>query len=44
MLGKTPHVSSLRSSIIKLKDISATVLIQGEKGVGKKLIRQNTSL
>jgi Nif-specific regulatory protein len=37
MLGKTPHVNSLRSSIIKLKDIDATVLIQGERGVGKTL-------
>ena len=37
MLGKTPHINSLRSSIIKLKDIEATVLIQGERGVGKTL-------
>jgi len=37
MLGKTPHLNSLRSSIIKLKDIEATVLIQGERGVGKTL-------
>ena len=35
MLGKTAHINSLRSSIIKLKDIDATVLIQGERGVGK---------
>ena len=37
MLGKTAHINSLRSSIIKLKDIDATVLIQGERGVGKTL-------
>lgn len=37
LLGKTAHINSLRSSIIKLKDNDATVLIQGERGVGKTL-------
>jgi len=37
LIGKTPHVASLRNSIIKIKDIDSPVLIQGEKGVGKTL-------
>ncbi|PIP95737.1 MAG: hypothetical protein COW00_00345 [Bdellovibrio sp. CG12_big_fil_rev_8_21_14_0_65_39_13] len=37
LIGKTPHLGSLRSSIIKLKDIDSPVLIQGEQGVGKTL-------
>jgi two-component system response regulator HydG len=36
-IGKVPHVASLRSTIVKLKDIDAPVLIYGEKGVGKSL-------
>jgi two-component system, NtrC family, response regulator HydG len=40
LIGKTPHLSSLRSSIIKIKDIDSSVLIQGEKGVGKDLFAQ----
>ncbi|MCO4794163.1 MAG: sigma 54-interacting transcriptional regulator [Bacteriovoracaceae bacterium] len=37
LIGKTPHLASLRNSIIKIKDIESPVLIQGEKGVGKTL-------
>jgi Nif-specific regulatory protein len=37
LIGKVPHVASLRSTILKLKDIEAPVLIHGEKGVGKSL-------
>lgn len=36
-IGKVPHVASLRSTIVKLKDLDAPVLIFGEKGVGKSL-------
>ncbi len=37
LIGKVPHVASLRSTIVKLKDIEAPVLIHGERGVGKSL-------
>lgn len=37
LIGRAPHVASLRSTIVKLKDIEAPVLIYGEKGVGKSL-------
>ncbi|GAB4011800.1 MAG: hypothetical protein Fur0010_06770 [Bdellovibrio sp.] len=37
LIGKTPHMGSLRNSIIKIKDIDSPVLIQGEVGVGKTL-------
>ncbi len=37
LIGKCPHVASLRSTITKLKDLEAPVLIYGEKGVGKSL-------
>ncbi len=37
LIGKTPHVGSLRNSILKLKDIADPTLIYGEKGVGKNL-------
>jgi two-component system response regulator HydG len=37
LIGKVPHVASLRSTIMKLKDIEAPVLIYGEKGTGKSL-------
>ncbi|MDD4973127.1 MAG: sigma 54-interacting transcriptional regulator [Bacteriovorax sp.] len=37
LIGRVPHVASLRSTIMKLKDIEAPVLIYGEKGVGKSL-------
>ena len=37
LIGKVPHVASLRNTIMKLKDIEAPVLIYGEKGVGKSL-------
>lgn len=37
IIGKNSHISSLRSTILKLKDIEAPVLISGEKGVGKSL-------
>lgn len=40
LIGKTPHVGSLRSTIIKVKDIDSPVLIFGEKGVGKTLYSQ----
>jgi two-component system response regulator HydG len=36
-IGRVPHVASLRSTIVKLKDIDAPVLIYGESGVGKSL-------
>ena len=37
IIGKTPHINSLRSTIIKVKDLESSVLIHGEKGVGKTL-------
>lgn len=37
MIGKTPHIASVRNSIVKLKDIECPILIHGEKGVGKTL-------
>ena len=37
LIGKTTHVGSLRSAIIKTKDLDSPLLIQGEKGVGKQL-------
>lgn len=37
MIGKTPHVAQLRSTIIKLKDLDTPALICGEPGVGKGL-------
>lgn len=37
LIGKTPHISQLRNSIIKTKDIDSPLLINGEPGVGKKL-------
>lgn len=37
LIGKTPHVASLRSTIVKMKDIECPILIHGEKGVGKTL-------
>ncbi|MFT6070857.1 MAG: Nif-specific regulatory protein [Bacteriovoracaceae bacterium] len=40
LIGKTPHMASLRNSIIKMKDIDAPVLITGESGVGKSLYAQ----
>ena len=40
LIGKTPHLASLRNSINKIKDIDSAVLIQGEKGVGKGLFAQ----
>lgn len=40
LIGKTPHMASLRNSIIKMKDIDAPVLITGEAGTGKSLYAQ----
>ncbi|MCK5072979.1 MAG: sigma-54-dependent Fis family transcriptional regulator [Bacteriovoracaceae bacterium] len=37
MIGDTPHLKSLRSNIIKLKDLDSPVVIFGESGVGKYL-------
>lgn len=37
LIGKTPHMGSLRNTIVKLKDIDSPVLIYGEPGVGKSL-------
>ncbi len=37
LIGKTPHMGSLRNTIIKLKDLDSPVLIHGERGVGKSL-------
>lgn len=37
MIGKCAHVSQLRSTIIKLKDIDDPILIYGEHGAGKLL-------
>lgn len=37
LVGKTPHVGSLRNSIIKLKDLTTPCMIYGEPGVGKQL-------
>ncbi len=40
LIGRTPHLGSLRNSIIKLKDLDEPVLIHGEHGVGKSLYAQ----
>lgn len=37
LIGKTSHLNSLRSTIIKVKDLDVPVLIFGEKGAGKTL-------
>jgi two-component system, NtrC family, response regulator HydG len=37
MIGKTPHIQSLRNAILKVKDLDSAVLINGEPGVGKSL-------
>lgn len=37
MIGRTPHISSLRNAILKIKDLDTSVLINGEVGVGKSL-------
>ncbi len=37
LIGKTPHIRSLRKSFVKLKDIDSSVLVCGEAGVGKSL-------
>lgn len=37
MIGKTPHIASLRNTIIKMKDLNCPALIHGEVGVGKTL-------
>jgi two-component system, NtrC family, response regulator HydG len=37
MIGQSPHIVSLRNTIIKLKDLEEPILIFGEKGVGKSL-------
>lgn len=36
-IGKTSHVSSLRKTIVKLKDLDSPVYIYGEHGSGKEL-------
>tara|TARA_R110002072_G_scaffold64203_4_gene159606 strand:+ start:50782 stop:52749 length:1968 start_codon:yes stop_codon:yes gene_type:complete len=37
LIGRTPHMGSLRNSIIKIKDLESPVLVEGEPGVGKNL-------
>lgn len=37
IIGKTPHIGSIRNSILKIKDLDMPVLIEGESGVGKSL-------
>lgn len=37
LVGKSPHMASLRNSIMKMKDIDAPILITGECGTGKSL-------
>ena len=37
LIGKTPHIASLRNTIVKMKDIDCPILVHGEKGVGKSL-------
>ncbi|MAZ48134.1 MAG: hypothetical protein CME65_06205 [Halobacteriovoraceae bacterium] len=37
-IGKSPATNDIRKSIVKLKDIDSPLLIQGEFGVGKKLL------
>lgn len=37
LVGRTPHVGTLRNSIIKIKDLESPVIIHGEKGSGKTL-------
>lgn len=37
LIGKSSHMASLRTAIIKTKDLDSPLLIHGEKGVGKQL-------
>ena len=37
LIGKDRHISDLRSSILKVKDLDSPLLIEGEPGVGKTL-------
>lgn len=37
IIGKSPHITSQRSTILKIKDIDTPALILGEPGVGKRL-------
>lgn len=37
LIGRTSHISSLRSAIIRTKDLNTPLLISGETGVGKML-------
>lgn len=37
-IGRSPQTSEIRKAIVKLKDIDSPLLINGEVGVGKKLL------
>ncbi|MCB9060910.1 MAG: sigma 54-interacting transcriptional regulator [Halobacteriovoraceae bacterium] len=37
IIGRTSHISHLRNTIIKMKDLDEPVLVSGESGVGKTL-------
>ena len=38
IIGKSPSILSMRKNIVRLKDLSFPVLIEGEMGVGKTLL------
>lgn len=37
MIGRSPHISNLRKTLLKVKDIESPILISGERGTGKVL-------
>jgi Nif-specific regulatory protein len=39
-IGRSPSTNEIRKAIVKLKDIDSPLYIEGERGVGKKLIAQ----
>ncbi len=40
MIGKSPMIGEIRQAIVKLKDLELPLLIEGEIGVGKRLLAQ----
>ena len=40
IIGRSSAIKNLRRSIVQLKDIETSILIQGEEGVGKSLLAQ----
>ena len=43
LIGKSPHLSFLRNSIGKIKDLDDPLLLEGEPGVGKSVYARHNS-